>query len=134
MPHFAELSSRSKKAIPHITGGKVAHASGLQSTLSAQGKTLALLRPAAAKSAVFRGAVGGKVRTRTYNLDLGAGPFTAVLRFTGGKRLTLSTPLGRVAGPSPLQLNGTSTTGTFALRVSGTGAKTSFVLTLTYVA
>ena len=78
--------------------------------------------------------VGGKVRTRTYNLDLGAGPFTAVLRFTGGKRLTLSTPLGRVAGPSPLQLNGTSTTGTFALRVSGTGAKTSFVLILTYVA
>ncbi len=98
------------------------------------GKTLALLRPAAAKSAVFRGVVGGKVRTRTYNLDLGAGPFTAVLRFTGGKRLTLSTPLGRVAGPSPLQLNGTSTTGTFALRVSGTGAKTSFVLILTYVA
>jgi subtilisin family serine protease len=98
------------------------------------GKTLALLRPAAAKSAVFRGVVGGKVRTRTYNLDLGAGPFTAVLRFTGGKRLTLSTPLGRVAGPSPLQLNGTSTTGTFVLRVSGTGAKTSFVLTLTYVA
>jgi subtilisin family serine protease len=98
------------------------------------GRTLALLRPAAAKSAVFRGVVGRKVRTRTYNIDLGAGPFTAVLRFTGGKRLTLSTPLGRVAGPSPLQLNGTSTTGTFALRVSGMGAKTSFVLTLTYVA
>jgi len=98
------------------------------------GKTLALLRPAAAKSAVFRGVVGGKVRTRTYNLDLGTGPFTAVLRFTGAKRLTLATPLGRVAGPSPLQLNGTSTTGTFALRVSGTAAKASFVLTVTYVA
>jgi len=98
------------------------------------GRTLALLRPAGAKSAVLRGAVGGKVRSRTYNIDLGAGPFTAILRFTGGRRLTLSTPLGRVAGISPLQLNGTSTTGTFTLRVSGTGAKTSFVLTLTYVA
>jgi subtilisin family serine protease len=98
------------------------------------GRTLALLRPAGAKSAVFRGVVGGKVRTRTYNIELGAGPFTAVLRFTGGRRLTLSTPLGRVAGASPLQLNGTSTTGPFPLRVTGTGAKTSFVLTLTYVA
>jgi len=98
------------------------------------GRTLALLRPAGAKSAVFRGVVGGKVRTLTYNIGLGAGPFNAVLRFTGGRRLTLSTPLGRVAGASPLQLNGTSTTGTFTLRVTGTGAKTSFVLTLTYVA
>jgi subtilisin family serine protease len=98
------------------------------------GKTLALLRPAAAKSAVFRGVVGPRVRTRTYSLDLGAGPFTAVLRFTGGKRLTLSTPLGQVAGRSPLQLNGTSTTGPFTLRVIGTGAKRSFVLAVTYVA
>ena len=98
------------------------------------GKTLALLRPAAAKSAVFRGMVGPQVRSRTYSLDLGAGPFTAVLRFTGGKRLTLSTPLGQVAGRSPLQLNGISTTGTFTLRVTGTGAKTSFVLAVAYVA
>jgi len=98
------------------------------------GKTLALLRPTTAKSAVFRGVVGPKVRARTYSLDLGAGPFTAVLRFTGGKRLTLSTPFGRIAGRSPLQLNGTSTAGTFSLRVSGAGAKTWFVLAVTYVA
>jgi hypothetical protein len=78
--------------------------------------------------------VGPRVRTRTYSLDLGAGPFTAVLRFTGGKRLTLFTPLGQIAGRSPLQLNGTSTTGPFTLRVIGTGAKTSFVLAVTYVA
>jgi hypothetical protein len=56
-----------------------------------------------------------------------------VLRFTGGKRLVLATPIGRVAGRSPLQVNGTSTPGTFALRVSGTGTKTSFVLAVTYV-
>jgi subtilisin family serine protease len=97
------------------------------------GKTLALLRPAATTSAVFRGTIGSKVRTRSYSLDVGAGSFTAVLRFTGGKRLTLATPIGQVAGRSPLQLNGTSTPGTFALRVSGAGAKTSFVLTVTYV-
>ena len=65
---------------------------------------------------------------------VGAGPFTAVLRFTGGKRLTLSTPLGQIAGRSPLQLNGTSTTGPFTLRVTGTGARTSFLLAVTYVA
>ncbi len=97
------------------------------------GKTLALLRPAATTSVVFRGTVGRKPRTRTYNLDVGAGPFTAVLRFTGGRRLTLATPVGKVAGRSPLQVNGTSTPGTFALRVSGTGTKTSFVLAVTYV-
>ena len=96
------------------------------------GKTLALLRPASSKSAIFRGVVGPRVRTRTYSLDLGAGPFTAVLRFTGDKRLTLSTPLGQATGNSPIQLSGTSTTGTFTLRVSGTGAKTSFVLSVTY--
>jgi subtilisin family serine protease len=97
------------------------------------GKTLALLRPAATTSAVFRGTIGRKVRARTYNLDVGAGSFTAVLRFTGGKRLTLATPIGKVAGRSPLQVNGTSTPGTFALQVRGTGTKTSFVLAVTYV-
>ena len=96
------------------------------------GKTLALLRPAAATSAVFRGTLGSRVRARTYNLDVGAGAFSAVLRFTGRKRLTLATPIGRATGNSPIQLSGTSTTGTFTLRVSGTGAKTSFVLSVTY--
>jgi subtilisin family serine protease len=97
------------------------------------GRTLALLRPAAATSAVFSGTLGSRARVRSYDIGIGAGPFTAVLRFTGKKRLTLSTPFGQVAGRSPLRLSGTSTTGTFTLRVSGTGAKTSFVLTVTYV-
>ena len=97
------------------------------------GKTLALLRPAAATSVAFRGTIDRKVRTRTYNLEVGAGSFTAVLRFTGAKRLTLTTPFGKVAGRSPLQVNGTSTPGPLALRVSGTGTKTAFVLTVTYV-
>jgi subtilisin family serine protease len=97
------------------------------------GKTLALLRPAATTSVVFRGTIGPKARTRTFSLDVGQGSFTAVLRFSRGKRLVLATPIGKAAGRSPLQVNGTSTPGTFALRVSGTGTKTSFVLAVTYV-
>jgi subtilisin family serine protease len=97
------------------------------------GKTLALLHPAAATKVVFRGTLGSRVRARTYSLDVGAGPFTAVLRFTGGKRLTLSTPIGRVVGNSPIQLNGASTAGPFTLKVSGTGSKTTFVLNVSYV-
>jgi len=97
------------------------------------GKTLALLRPARATAVTFKGTVGRKVRSRAYTVDVGAGPFTAILRFMGGKRMTLSTPLGRVSGRSPLQLQGVATPGTYALRVAGTGVKTSFALAVTYV-
>jgi subtilisin family serine protease len=97
------------------------------------GRTLALLSPAAATTAVFRGTLGSRARVRSYDIDVRAGPFSAVLRFPGGERLTLSTPIGRVTGRSPLHLNGTSVPGRYALRVSGTGAKTSFVLAVTYV-
>jgi subtilisin family serine protease len=97
------------------------------------GRTLALLRPAGATVASFRGTLGSRTRARTYNLDVGAGPFSAVLRFSGDKRLTLSTPVGRVSGLSPLQVNGTTTAGAYALRVTGNGAKTTFVLAVTYV-
>jgi subtilisin family serine protease len=97
------------------------------------GKTLALLRPASATKVAFRGTLGTRVRMRTYDLDVGAGAFSATLRFTAGKRLTLATPIGRVTGNSPIQLNGTSAAGRFTLRVSGTGAKTTFVLAVTYV-
>jgi hypothetical protein len=47
--------------------------------------------------------------------------------------MTLSTPLGRVAGRSPLQLQGVATPGTYALRVDGSGVKASFALAVTYV-
>jgi len=97
------------------------------------GRTLALLHPAAATNVVFKGTLGSRVRARSYNLDVGAGTFSAVLRFTGGRRLTLASPIGRVTGSSPIQLNGTSTAGTFTVRVGGTGVKTAFVLSVTYV-
>jgi subtilisin family serine protease len=97
------------------------------------GKTLSLLRPAAATSLVFRGTLGSRVRARTYSVDVGAGALSATLRFTGGKRLTLTTPIGQARGKSPLQVSGTPAAGTFSVRVSGAGAKTSFVLTVNYV-
>jgi subtilisin family serine protease len=97
------------------------------------GRTLALLRPAAATNVVFRGMLGNRLRSRSYNLDVGAGAFSATLRFTGGKRLTLAAPIGRATGNSPIQLNGTTVPGRFTLRVSGARAKTSFVLAVTYV-
>ena len=89
--------------------------------------------PASATAVTFKGTVGRKVRSRAYTVDVGAGPFTAVLRFVGGKRMTLSTTFGRVSGRSPLQLQGVATPGTYALRVAGTGVKTSFALAVTYV-
>jgi thermitase len=96
------------------------------------GKTLALLRPVAATNAVFRGTLGSRVRARSYDLEVGAGPFRVELRFTGGRRLTLATSIGRVTGRSPLQLHGTSTAGPLTLRVSGTGSKSTFILNVSY--
>ena len=97
------------------------------------GKTLALLQPAAATRASFSGSLGPRVRARTFELDVGAGPISAVLRFGKGKTLTLTTPIGRASGRSPLRIEGTATAGTFALRVSGKGARQRFALTVTYV-
>jgi thermitase len=97
------------------------------------GRTLALLHPAAATNVVFRGMLGNRLRSRSYSLDVGEGAFSATLRFTGGKRLTLAAPIGRATGNSPIQLNGTTVPGSFTLRVSGARAKTSFVLAVTYV-
>jgi subtilisin family serine protease len=96
------------------------------------GRTLALLRPAGSSRIVFRGTLGPSTRTRTFAVAVGAGPATATLRFTGGTRLTLTSALGRVAGRSPLQVSGTATAGVLTFRVDGTGAKTSFVLTVTF--
>jgi hypothetical protein len=90
------------------------------------------LRPAGSSRIVFRGKLGPASRTRTFALAVGAGPATATLRFSGGARLTLTSPLGRAAGRSPLQVSGTATAGVLTFRVDGTGAKTSFVLTVTF--
>ena len=96
------------------------------------GRTLALLRPAGSSHVLFKGALGPKARTRTFAVAVGAGPLTAALRFTGAKRLTLTTPLGRAAGRTPLQVNGIATAGVFTLRVNGDGKKASFVVTMTF--
>jgi subtilisin family serine protease len=96
------------------------------------GKTLALLRPAGSSHIVFSGTLGPRVRVRTFAVAVGTGPLTASLRFTGGKRLTLTTPLGSSAGRTPLQVSGNATGGVITLRVQGNGAKTHFVLSVTF--
>jgi subtilisin family serine protease len=98
-------------------------------------RTLSLLRPApVSATAVFRGTIGPRARTRTFPLTVGAGIVTATLRFSGAKRLALSFGAAqRVAGPSPLQLRATAAAGTIVLRVSGdVRTKTTFVLRVTY--
>jgi subtilisin family serine protease len=95
------------------------------------GKTLSLLKPAAARSAsaVFRGRV-----SRAYTLNVGAGPLTATLQFTGSRRLVLTIlPAGtRAAGRSPLRLTTVADPGRITLRVGG-ARKTRFVLRVSYV-
>jgi subtilisin family serine protease len=97
------------------------------------GRTLGLLSPATSAQAVFSGALGGRqARKRLYPLDVGDGLLTAVLQFTGSKRLTLSVGSSRVTGTSPLHLTTVVAAGRAAVRVSGDGKKTTYVLTVSY--
>jgi subtilisin family serine protease len=97
------------------------------------GRTLALLRPAGPSQVVFKGTLGPKVRTRTFALPVSPGPVTAALTFTGGTRLTLTSSLGRVAGRTPLQVNGVAPAGVVTFRVSGNGKKTRFALNVSFL-
>jgi subtilisin family serine protease len=98
------------------------------------GKTIGLLSPATSAQAVFTGTLGPRIaRERTYSLDAGDGLLTAVLTFTGAKRLTLSVGSAHVAGTSPVHLTTALAAGKVALRVTGDGrAKTAFVLNVSY--
>jgi subtilisin family serine protease len=101
------------------------------------GRTLSLLptaEQASPATAVFRGTIGPRTRTRTYRLDLGTGTLTAKLRFSGGARLTLAATNGsHISGKSPLELRTSVDAGAVTLRVSGTAQrKISFVLSVSY--
>ena len=96
------------------------------------GRTLVLLSPATSAQAVLSGTLGPGVRERSYSLDVGEGLLTAVLSFTGAKRLTLSLGPAHVAGPSPLRLTTVVPAGRAVLRVTGDGKKTTFVLNVSY--
>ena len=97
------------------------------------GKTLRLLSPATSAQATFNGTlaagVGGE---RSYSLDVGDGLLTAVVQFTGPKRLTLSVGPAHVTGASPLRLTSVVAAGRAVLRVTGDGRKTTFVLNVSY--
>jgi subtilisin family serine protease len=97
------------------------------------GRTLGLLSPATSAQAAFNGSLGGgKARERSYPLDVGDGLLTAVLRFTGAKRLTLSVGSAHVTGTSPLRLTTVVPAGRAAVRVGGDGKRSTFVLTVSY--
>jgi hypothetical protein len=97
------------------------------------GRTLGLLSPATSARAVFNGTFGaGNRRERSYPLDVGDGLLTAVLQFTGAKRLTLSVGSSHVTGTSPLRLTTVVAAGRAAVRVGGGGKKTTYVLTVSY--
>ena len=84
-------------------------------------RTLSLLRPAAqGRTAVFRGTIDPRTRTRVFRLPVNAGAVTVKLEFTGASRLTLTlNGTERVSGASPLQLQSTQRAGTIVLRMSG---------------
>ena len=96
------------------------------------GRTLGLLSPATSAQAVLNGTLGPGARERSYSLDVGDGLLTAVLSFTGAKRMTLSLGPAHVAGPSPLRLTTVVPAGRAVLRVTGDGKKTTFVLNVSY--
>jgi subtilisin family serine protease len=97
------------------------------------GRTLGLLSPATSGQAVFKGSFrAGNPRVRSYPLDVGDGLLTAVLKFTGAKRLTFSVGSAHVTGTSPLRLTTVVAAGKAVLRVSGGGRKATFVLNVSY--
>jgi subtilisin family serine protease len=97
------------------------------------GRTLGLLSPATSARVVFNGSFGaGNPRERSYPLDVGDGQLTAVLQFTGAKRLTLSVGSSRVTGTSPLRLTTVVAAGRAVVRVSGDNKKTTFVLKVSH--
>ena len=97
------------------------------------GKTLGLLSPATSGQAVFNGTLGaGNPRVRSFPLDVGEGLLTAVVQFTGAKRLTLSVGSAHVTGASPLRLTTVVAEGRASVRVTGGGKKTTFVLSVSY--
>lgn len=85
----------------------------------------------------LRGRLGARVRARTYRRQAGAGPLVGTLRFGRARRLTLvllrpGRQIVRVSGRSPLRLRKTVRAGPIKVVVKGSGARTSYRLTLSY--
>ena len=103
---------------------------------------LSRLQPARSslrKTSSFSGRLGRKHRSRSHELVVGGGSLTAVLRFTGVRRLTLvlqQTGRGaiRASGKSPLRLKRSVVSGTVTAIVQGTGADASYRLKISSAA
>ena len=84
-----------------------------------------------------RGRLGGRVRSRSHEVAVGAGQLVAVLRFSGAHRLSLllyppHRRVIRITGRSPLTLRLRVAPGSLALVVKGAGARAAYRLTLSY--
>jgi hypothetical protein len=105
---------------------------------------LALSRVQPARSTLrttrsFKGRLGRKRHSRSHQLAVGAGPLTAVLRFSGARRLTLvlqqpGRDAIRVSGRSPLRLRRSVVSETVTAIVQGTGSGVSYRLKISAAA
>jgi subtilisin family serine protease len=91
------------------------------------------------KTTSFSGRLGGRQRSRSHALLVGGGSLTAVLRFSGARKLTLVLQQPgrgaiRVIGKSPLQLRRSVVSGTLTAIVQGTRAEASYRLKISSAA
>jgi hypothetical protein len=85
----------------------------------------------------FRGRLGDRNRSRAFKRVVGAGAVTAVLTFSGTRRLALfllrpNTAAVRISGKSPLTLRRQVARGLVTFVVKGGGAEASYRLNLSY--
>jgi hypothetical protein len=103
---------------------------------------LSQLQPARSsirQTSSFTGRLGRKQRSRSHELVVGSGPLTAVLRFSGARRLTLVLQQPgpgaiRVTGKSPLRISREVVSARLTAVVQGTGADASYRLKISSAA
>lgn len=103
-------------------------------------RTMSLIRPASTlATTVSHGVVGGKTPTRTYSFDVASGTVTAQLAFSRSKTLQLAllpdgsgTPLAQASGRGSVSITHDVSDGRVQLVVTGRGARTPYVLTVSY--
>jgi subtilisin family serine protease len=143
-PLVAGLAGLVRSAQPQATSTQVAAAvedsvEGISADVN-RGRinaalALSRIQPAAAlrKTTSFSGRLGKNHRSRAHELLVGSGSLTAVLRFTGARRLTLVLQQSgrgavRVRGKSPLRLSRSVVGGTVTAVVQGSATDASYRL------
>jgi subtilisin family serine protease len=106
---------------------------------------LAALEPATPSHAAVtrsvvavKGALTGRIASRSYRLAVGAGTFTTTLSFTGSRALRVEIRdhrgfvLARRTGSSPLRISRTVQAGSLTVQIGAHDRKTAFKLALSY--